>query len=258
MEFLKNHYEKVILGVVLLALAVVAAWLPMQISGEKRKLSDSLVVTRREPAARELTDLSEIESINQEVKNPPKADFAGSHNTFNSVVWRKMPDGSLVKLRPEDVGVNKLKIESIEPLNFIIEFDKVSGSGYYFNVTREQAARPADRRRRGYYVSQTSGKKNAIFSLKEVRGAEDDPLAFVLKLNDTDEDIVVSKSRAYHVTNGYAATIVYPPENNRTWKLSRNKDPLVFAGDTNIIVDINPAEVILRAVSNEKTTTIPF
>ena len=50
MEFLKNHYEKVILGVVLLALAVVAAWLPIQISEENRKLEDALVVTKREPA----------------------------------------------------------------------------------------------------------------------------------------------------------------------------------------------------------------
>jgi hypothetical protein len=36
------------------------------------------------------------------------------------------------------------------------------------------------------------------------------------------------------------------------------KQPLVFANDTNIVIDINPSEVILRAVSNEKTTTIPF
>jgi hypothetical protein len=257
MEFLKNHYEKVILGVVLLALAVVAAWLPMQISGENRKLKDALVVTKREPAPRDLIDLTEIEFIREQVQNPPKADLAGSHNTFNSVVWRKMPDGNLIKLRPEDVGVNKLKVEAIEPLNFVIEYDKVSGSGYYFNVTREQASRPADRRRRGYYVSRTSGKKNNIFTLEEVRGEEKDPLAFVLKLSGTDEEIVLSKSRPYHVTNGYSATIVYPPE-NKNWKLVRNKEPLVFAGDTNIIVDINPAEVILRAVSNEKTTTIPF
>jgi hypothetical protein len=124
-------------------------------------------------------------------------------------------------------------------------------------VTREQADQVADRRRRGFYISPNSAKKNDVFSLVEVRGEETDPLAFVLKLVDTGEEIVVSKTRPYHVTNGYAATITYPPE-NKTWKLARNKESLVFAGDTNIIVDINPAEVILRAVSNEKTTTIPF
>jgi hypothetical protein len=240
-----------------LALALVAAWLPMQISEEKRKIESSLTVPKREPDPQKPTDLAALEFIREEVKNPPKARLSDGHNTFNSVVWRKMPDGHLIKLRPEDIGVNQLKIESVEPLNFIIEYDRVSGSGYYFNVTREQAEQASDRRRRPYYISLNSAKKNEVFSLVEVRGEETDPLAFVLKLVETDEEIVLSKSRPYHVTNGYAATIVYPPE-TKNWKLARNKEPLVFAGDTNIIVDINPAEMILRAVSNEKTTTIPF
>lgn len=256
MEFLKNHYEKVVLGVVLVALAAVAAMLPMKISSDKTNAENVVNFQKREPDPLERIDLSEVEGIRKEVQNPPEAKLAGSHNTFNSVVWIEMPDGGLVKRRPEDIGVRQLQVESVAPLNFIIEYDRVSGSGYYFNVTREDADQPRDRRRRGFYISPTSAAKaNTIFTLAEVRGEATDPLAFVLKLQETDEEVVVSKSRPYHVTNGYSATIVYPPE-KRTWKDARNKQPLVFAGDTNIIVDINPAEVILRAVSNEKTTTI--
>jgi len=256
MEFLKNHYEKVILGVVLLALAGVAAWLPMKVNADKAEIERVKNVAKVEPEPREMTDLSDIQDIRKEVENPPEAKFSGSHNTFNSVVWIKMPDGSLEKRLPEDVGVNKLVVNEVEPLDFIIEFDRVSGTGYYFNVTREHAESARDRRKRGFYVSTNSGKGNGVFELKEVRGETTDPLAFVLELKDTGKEVVVSKSRPYHATNGYAAAIVYPPE-NKTWDDARNKTSLIFAGDTNIIVDINPAEVILRAVSNEKTTTIP-
>src|SRR5438132_3393165 len=40
MEFLKNNYEKVILSVVLLGLAVAAALLPIWVAGEKRALDE--------------------------------------------------------------------------------------------------------------------------------------------------------------------------------------------------------------------------
>ena len=82
-------------------------------------------------------------------------------------------------------------------------------------------------------------------------------IAFELEINETSERIVVSNSKEYVATNGYSAEISFPLE-KRNWKEVRAKQPLVFAGDTNIVVDINPSEVIIRAVSNEKTTTIPF
>ena len=40
MDFLKKHYEKVLLGVVLLGLAVAVAFLPFKIASEKQKLED--------------------------------------------------------------------------------------------------------------------------------------------------------------------------------------------------------------------------
>lgn len=257
MEFLKNHYEKVALGIVLLVLALVAAWLPMQIQAERADLEVKSTVNLRDPAPLEPSDTTLIEQVQKDMENPPEADFSKNHNTFNSVVWIKQPDGNLIKqARPEDFGVYKLQVDAINPLNFTIDYDKPTGGGYYFNVVREDAANSRDRRRRSFYVSKTSGR-NEVFSLVEVRGPEEDPLALVLSLNDTGEQVVVSKSKSYHATNGWSADLSYPLE-KQTWKDARVKQPLLFAGDTNIIVDINPAEVILRAVSNEKTTTIPF
>lgn len=258
MEFLKSHYEKVILGVVLLALAGVAAWLPMKIEADKDEVNALKNIPQSKPQPVEATDLTPAKEIQSKTANPPKANFAGNHNLFNPVLWIKTPDGQLEKITDTDgFGPSRVVIDAITPLNFIIEYEKKTNtSGYNFQVTREHAERVNDRRKRGVYMS-ARNLKNDVFSIAEVRGPEDDPLAFELVLNDTNERIVVSSSKPYHTTNGYAADLTYPLE-KKTWKDVRLKQPLIFAGDTNIVVDINPNEVLLRAVSNEKTTTIPF
>jgi hypothetical protein len=40
MDFLKKNYEKILLGVVLLGLAVAVGFLPFKIASEKQKLKD--------------------------------------------------------------------------------------------------------------------------------------------------------------------------------------------------------------------------
>lgn len=259
MEFLKNHYEKVVLGIVLLALAAVAVWLPVKIQSDKQDVAATLHKYDTPPNAKALppTDLSKEEKIREQTKQPPDADFSGKHNLFNPVKWIKTPEGVLEKhASNEEHGPKLVQVEQVHPLAFIVEYERRSGSGYNFKVTRESAERPSDRRPRTYYASEQS-KKNDVFTLLSVNGPEDDPLTFELEVNDTGDRFVVPHNKPYSATNGYSADLSYPPE-KKTWKDARVKQPLVFDGDTNIVVDINPREVILRAVSNEKTTTIPI
>ncbi len=56
MDFLKKHYEKVLLGVVLLGLAVAVAFLPFKIASEKQKLED-MRNTLINPNVKPLTNL---------------------------------------------------------------------------------------------------------------------------------------------------------------------------------------------------------
>ncbi len=259
MEFLKNHYEKVVLGVVLLALAGVAIWLPVKIKTDNDTVRATIEEAKKEPrvTAVEPVDLSQAEVIREQTANPPGADFSGQHNLFNSVRWIKTPDGVLEKHSGDDgFGPRRVVVEAIKPLAFTVEFDKVLGSGYNFRVTKEAAENPRDRRPKIAYVSPTQLKSDDI-TLLEARGPQADPLAFELQINDTGEKFVVSRTKSFTATNGYAADLSYSLE-RKTWKDVRVKQPLVFANDTNIVIDINPREVILRAVSNEKTTTIPF
>ena len=259
MEFLKNHYEKVVLGVVLLALAGVAVWLPVKIQSDKQVVAGTLAkydaITA--PPKLEPLDISKAEETSKQKDHPPTADFSGAHNLVNPVRWIKTPDGAFEKhVDGEAGGAKRLQVTAIKPLSFIVKYDKVSGAGYSFLVTREAAEKAPDRRPRIFYASPRAAK-NEVFTLHDVRGPEDNPIAFELEINETSERIVVSNSKEYVATNGYSAEISFPLE-KRNWKEVRAKQPLVFAGDTNIVVDINPSEVIIRAVSNEKTTTIPF
>jgi len=258
MEFLKQHYEKVVLGVVLLALAGVAIWLPMKINQDKAGVDAILQRTEVPPNVKPLppVDLARVEQIREQAKKPPEAEFAGEHKVFNSGRWIKTPDGALEKVDEENTGARRVVVEAVKPLQFTVKFDRLAGSGYNFVVTREAADTVMGRRPKTLYAS-TQSQKNEAFTLLKVNGPEDDPLTFELQINDTAENIVVSRNNAYTATNGYAADLSYALE-KKTWKDARVKQPLVFAGDTNIVVDINPREVILRAVSNEKTTTIPF
>ncbi len=257
MEFLKQHYEKVVLGVVLLALAGVAVWLPMKINSDKeavKAIVDKLEVPPRVKPV-DPVDLAIVEKIREQAKQPPGADFSGKHNLFNSVRWIKTPDGTLEKVDAENSGARRVVVEAVKPLQFIVEFDRLAGGGYQFRVTHEAAEQVRDRRPSTKYVSMQA-QKSDLFTLLKVNGPEDDPLTFEIQINDTAENIVVSRNKPYTATNGYSADLSYPLE-KKSWKDARVKQPLVFANDTNIVVDINPSEVILRAVSNEKTTTIP-
>ncbi len=257
MEFLKQHYEKVVLGVVLLALAGVAVWLPMKINADKDEVDALVGKFATPPKVPPLApvNLAAVEKIREQAKNPPGAEFSGPHNLFNSVRWIKTPEGTLEKVDVENSGAKRVVVESVKPLEFVVEFERVSGGGYNFRVTRESADTAMARRPKSYYVSMQA-QKNEVFTLLKVNGPEDDPLTFDIQINDTGETIVVSKNKPYTATSGYAANLNYSLE-KKTWKDVRLKQPLVFASDTNIVVDINPREVILRAVSNEKTTTIP-
>src|SRR6478609_1882823 len=102
MEFLKKHYEKILLSLVLLCLAVAAAWLPTKIRQEKEELQKTIFNL---PKPRELqpVDLSTNESALKRLQNPPTVELSGAHNLFNPVTWKVKADGSFIKIVQEGI-----------------------------------------------------------------------------------------------------------------------------------------------------------
>ena len=259
MEFLKNNYEKVILSVVLLGLAVAAALLPIWVAGEKRALEEiDNQITQTERKELKLVNLSTNEIVLQRVVKATALRLSGEHNLFNPVPWQKMRDGHLVPIRTgREIGPGALAITKIAPLYLRIEYDSPAPSTdtvqYRFRVTRE-TEKSAGKRLVTY--SAALGVKNQVFILKEAK-PKDSPVEFTLELADTKEQITVTKDKPYVSVAGFTVSLKYGPD-NLTFTGKRVGDSLVFAGDTNKIVAITETNVTVAAASNTKRTTVAY
>ncbi len=260
MEFLKNNYEKVVLSVVLLGLAVAAALLPIWVASEKRALEEiDNQITQTERKELKPVNLTTNEIVLQRVVKATALRLSGEHNLFNPVPWQKMRDGHLIPIRTgREIGPSALVITKIAPLYLRIEYDSpaptTEAAQYRFRVTRENEKSAG--KRLTTYSAAPGGSKNAVFMLKEAK-PKDNPVEFTLELADTKEQVAVSKDKPYVSVAGYAASLKYGPD-NQTFQDKRVGDSLVFAGDTNKIVAITETNVTVAAASNTKRTTVAY
>src|SRR6266545_4950399 len=108
MDFLKKHYEKVLLGVVLLGLVVSAAFLPLMIAGERTSLRDMAdKIINRPVKPLPPVDLTKQEALLRRMQTPLSLDFKESNKLFNSLPWQRTPppEGRLIKVQKGNVGV---------------------------------------------------------------------------------------------------------------------------------------------------------
>jgi hypothetical protein len=259
MDFLKKHYEKVILGLVLLGLAVAIAFLPIKIASERQKLED-LRTSLTHPKVKPLTnlDLTLQEAALKRVGVPALVDFSSTNKLFNPVPWQKAADGHLIKLEERNIGPKAVQIVKITPLYSILTFDSVmtaadGSSKYVVGVQKEASSVVSQRNKKQSYCK--PGDKTDTFTLAEVKGKPDDPSQLDLVLNDTGDRVSISKDKPFRRVDGYMADLKYVPE-NKTWAARRNGAPLSFNNEEYNIVAITQNEVVLSAKSNQKKWTV--
>ncbi|MGZ8899293.1 MAG: hypothetical protein ACXW3Z_04280 [Limisphaerales bacterium] len=256
MQFLKAHYEKVILSVVLLGLLAAAALMPMKVSRERENEERRKEVLLPQ-AVKPLTpvDLTTNAQSVAKVEVPKRVTLAGSHNVFNPVRWQRNPDGSIY--RAQDAGPGALKITDIRPLHLRVEFDQVSGSPeeprYRLLVLNEvqRGNRPTPR-------DAGVGDKNNMFMIEKVIGDNpSNPDALQVLLAGDKESVRITKQEPFQRIIGNTADIQHPLE-KKQWTNQKVKDELTFGGETYNIVAITPHEVVLSAKSNKKQTVLEF
>lgn len=258
MQFLKKHYEKIILILVLLPLFAAAGLIFFK-RGEIEEQINRRVIPPSKPKVYEPLDLSTNEVIVAQLEKGVDLKLSGEHNLFNPVLWVKSAGGQPLKvIVGDELGPNAVKIDNIEPLHTIIEFEKVSGSGdrlrYEFYVTRAADPKRANRRRR--LMSVREGEKNEVFLLREVVGIPDSPGELVLEIGSGFR-VSVAPNKPFSIVTGYSADLRYDPE-NKTKTDVREGDTWSFAGDTYKIVAITENEVLLSAESTQKRTTVKW
>lgn len=261
MDFLKKNYEKFLLGVVLLALAVLALSLQFKIEHEKQALSDkreSLIMFH--PSALKPIDETRFNAVYERLERPGGLDFSKSHNLFNPVQWQKAADGHLIKVQNgSEIGPQAVLVTKMNPLFTTITFESIgeSGSNYVVSVTRDADPNPKNRRKKSaiYEV----GTKGDFVTLQEVKGAPDKPeLNFIME--DTGEKIAVTMDSPHQRVDGYSVDLKYDPE-KLVWPARRVGARLTFAGDDYAVAAINliatnQYEVVLSSKSTGKKTTI--
>jgi hypothetical protein len=258
MDFIKKHYEKIILALVLLGLAGAAAYLPFLVSSIRVELEESIRPTK--PKEFQSKDLSEKIALLNRAKNPKSAIVAGpEHNTFNPVGWLDN-NGTLVKDRFYGrKGPNALKIIQTNPLYLRIAFNadkeiKEENPRYSFAVTREAAEKKSERRKVTRFARLRD--KNDIFILKEVKGNPLKPYGFVLELLESNQAITVEALQPFTEVTGFKADLEYPAAKPRKFTSQRKGDKISIEKRNYKVVFVSETEVVLSDEKTSKHTTI--
>jgi hypothetical protein len=263
MDFVKKHYEKVILSAVLLGLVGFLVFLPFVISSDHEaiKVMGDNVTTPRVTTLPPI-DLTRQTNISQRVESPVNFDFSTTNRLFNPLEWKKRPDGSVFPIRNgNETGAGAVIVTKITPLYFILTFESVETNGitprYVIGVERQTAANPALRRKQPRYVS--AGEKKDFFTLVEVKGDPANPTSLVLKLSEGGDMVSLTKDKPFERVDDYVADLKYdlekPPKN---FPGRRVGSSLSFGGEEYIVVAVDADEVILSAQSNQKKTTLRY
>jgi hypothetical protein len=257
MEFIKRHWEKVLLGVVLIGLAIAVALLPMKIAKEREQLKTTRD-TILNPTVKPLPplELGQAEAALVRAGSRMTLDFSTGHRLFNPVLWQKTTEGQPLKVQSgNEIGPAAVQVLHTEPLYLIISFDNVLTNEppprYLIGVERQTAPRARDRRKQQTYASLET--KTDSFTLLKVQGTPDNPDALIFDVPGTEGEVKVTRAAPFKRVDGYTADLKYAPE-NQTWSNKRVGDRLRFAGDDYNIVAINKSEVVLSAPSGKKTT----
>lgn len=259
MDFIKKHYEKVLLGVVLVGLAVAVVFLQFLVSSEQSKLND-LTSSVLNPHVKPLTnlDLTTLDSTLKRVATPATIDFGPPNRLFNPMPWQKGMDGRL--LPSQKVGPTAVAVTNISPLFLRLTLDSVatsdSGPKYVIGIEKQAAASAAQRTKKQAYCSLNPPTKNETFTMVEVKGTPEDPSQIIVQLNDTTERAVITKEKPFTRVDGYMADLRYDPE-KKSWSDKRVGAVLPFNGEDYKIVAINANEVVLSA-PNQKKWTIKY
>ena len=273
MDFVKKHYEKILLTVVLLGLVGALVFLPFLIAGDQQKVRDmtGVVLNPRVIPLPEL-DLTRQTNVVERLQSSYTLDFSATNRLFNPLKWQKKPDGSLIPVKAGTIGPEAVVVTKTTPLYLNLTLDSVilaadstatnstatneMTARYEISVERQAAAYPTMRRKQQRYVSMDDSKKD-VFTLVQVKGPPENPDNLVLKLADTGQTNNVSKDKPFRRVDGYTADLKYDLE-NRSWSGQRIGNHLRFAGDDYTVVDINSNEVVLSAQSNQKKWTLRY
>ncbi len=253
MEFLKKHYEKIVLSVVLLVVAAAAFWLTQTVRQVQATLDEQLQTrVRGNKKQVQPVDLTNSIAAVDQISKTVVLQLSGEHNVFNPIRWIRGTD-KLPKPDPKRDLTTTLKLVNTRPLNLSITYLGPTGIGepyrYQFSIEQQAAKKPSDRR--PVTLSLTEGTKNNFFRLQEVRGPKDSSGELVIDLIDGGDRVVLQKGKPFEKIMGYLADLRFE---NRDFAGKRADESLTLSGTTYKIVAIAKDEIVVSAPNGTRTT----
>jgi hypothetical protein len=254
MDFLKKHYEKLILCVVLLGLAGAVLWM---------KSATNIIVPGISAAPPPRTppppplDLTNDQEALAQITNQPPVILSGDHNLFNPVTWKRKPNGDLLKVIK--TGPDALVVAKITPLFMIITYEApMEGLIYIMGLQREIDLLHPSNKIKKEYLRKDEKKKGLPFIVRGIKGAENDPSEINLEMTESgDTNVWVSKDKPYKQVESYLADLRYDPETLNLPK-KKVKDEIELDNEPYIIVEITNDAVRIQSRRTTKVTEIKW
>jgi len=253
MQFLKRHYEKIVLCLVLLGLAGAAIWIKMEIA----RVSEGVVEAPSKPrkgAPLAPIDLSTDQLALAQITNPPPVVLSGEHNLFNPVTWKRNTNGAYLKILKS--GPDALTVTNITPLYTIIAYDHPVGSGGIYVMTYQQHT---DLDHPGYKTTEFAKVdekvKSGLYIIRGIKGAPDDPSELEVEIPATGAQVSVTTNKPYERVDSYIADLRYAPELKTLPKL-HVESPITLDGEQYKVIEINSNAVRVQATRTTKVTEV--
>jgi hypothetical protein len=257
MEFLKKHYEKIVLCVVLLGLAAAAIWMRSAIEGVKGQLTGPEIGPPPRTAPPPVMDLSVDQQSLARITNPPPVVFSGEHNLFDPVTWKRKPNGDLLKIIK--TGPDALEVTNIIPLYTILDYDHLmEGSVYVIGVQRDVDMKQPNKPRKLEYARKDEKMKSGLYIVRGARNAENGASEINLEMVRTgDTNVWISTNTPYKWVSSYLADLKYDPE-AVTLARKRVGDEFKLDKEPYIIVEITNDAVRVQSRRTTKVTEIKW
>jgi hypothetical protein len=275
MEFLRKHYEKILLCVVLLGLAAATVWMKAAIDEAQRRTTappegptpapsprrrtGAPVAAAARAAATNLIDLSEDVQAMAQMTNPPMAVLSGAHNLFNPVTWKRKSNGDLFKVLK--AGPDALIVSNIIPLYTIVNYDHPSGDGVTYVMSTQQhieEQQAGTAHKTVEYVKKDQKPKSGLYIIRGTKGAEEAPTELNLEIPQTGEtNVWISTNNPYKRVDSHLVDLKYDPETKVLLK-QKVDDWIKLENEPYKIVEITNNAVRIQSSKSSKVTEIKW
>lgn len=261
MDFLKKHYEKVLLGVMLAGLIGVLVFMLIYIASDREGMENkrTRLIGRVQPLTN--LNLTAQETAIARLNAPYKLDFENRNRLLNPMDWQKDLGGNLVLVGTQ-TGLRMAVVTNITSLYLEIKLASASTNfgvaRYNITVQHQGSAKPAQRVALSHFVSVgDKPKPDDPFTLLQAQGPPESPTALLLKLADSGDTVTINKDKAYQHVEAYAADIWYAPE-RKAFHNVRKGSHVPLGGLDYVVDEVTQNQVTLVDQSNQKKTSLQF